>query len=267
MNDMNNKRGVNLSEWIASVSTSWYVLTALMIIGGLVGQLLAGTFQPLYESSATFSVTIDYTRTGALSDIQEDQAMRGVGSVIFSDVVIQSVFAELDNLIETIPPKKFFERASLDRTDFRWTMRFRDENPRAAQQAVGIWADQAERVISTGLEHALALDSYYLVLDGYTNCLQRAPAESGEGDICGFENSGRLLDEIASLSQTIQREKEASMGLFSHLSVVLVEGSTEPTREARYGRGSLVFSGSLIGLLTGLIGISLKFLLKKEHQS
>ena len=183
MNDMNNRGSVSLAEWVASVSTRWYVLTALMIIGGLVGLLLAGTFQPLYESSATFSVTIDYTRTGALSDIQEDQAMRGVGSVIFSDTVIQSVFAELDNLNRTISPRIFYERASLDRTDFRWTLRFRAENPRAAQQAVGIWADHAERVISTGLEHALALDSYYLVLDGYTYCLQRTPAEGGEGNI------------------------------------------------------------------------------------
>jgi hypothetical protein len=267
MNDINNKRGVNPSEWITSVSTRWYVLTALMIIGGLVGFLLAGTFQPLYEASATFSVTIDYTRTGALSDIQEDQAMRGVGSVIFSDSVIQSVFAELDNINGPIPPQKFYERASLDRTDFRWTLRFRDEDPRAARQTVGIWADHAERVISTGLEHALALDSYYLVLDGYTYCLQRGPAEGGEGDISGFESSGRLLEEIASLSQLIQREKEASMGLFSHLSVALVEGPTEPAQEVRYGRGSLVFSGSMIGLLAGVIGTSLEFLLKKEHHS
>ena len=259
---MKNNHGIKLSDWVMSMSDRWFILTATMIIGGLIGFLLAGTFRPLFESSASFSVTIDYTQTGALTDIQEDQAMRGVGSVIFSDMVIQNVFKELDNLNLTLPPQEFFKNASLDRTDFRWTLRFRDEDPQTARQAAGVWADQAEQVISEGLEHALRLDSNYLVLDGYTYCLQR-----GQGDVCGFENSQRLLDEIAALSQTIQREKDASLGLFSHLSVVQMEGPTEPTRVARYGRGSLVFGGALIGLLSGVIGTSLMFIIKKEQHS
>ena len=61
------------------------ITSVLMIAGGLLGLLVSQVRAPIFESSAVFSVTIDYTQTGALTDIQEDQAMRGVGSVIFSD--------------------------------------------------------------------------------------------------------------------------------------------------------------------------------------
>jgi len=117
MKELGQPHGIDLNELIVSVSNRWYVLVVLMIIGGIIGLLLTNMFSPIYESSATFSVTIDYTRTGALTDIQEDQAMRGVGSVIFSDIVVNPLLEELRVLDETFTERDFFEGAALDRTE------------------------------------------------------------------------------------------------------------------------------------------------------
>ena len=67
----------------------WWLLVLMMIIGGLLGLFFHGFSSAIYEAHARFMVTIDYTRTGYLSDIQEDQAMRGIGSLIGSDLILQ----------------------------------------------------------------------------------------------------------------------------------------------------------------------------------
>ena len=264
MRDLKQAETISLAELLEYISARWYILAALMAVGGLFGLLLASIKVPIYESSATFSVTIDYTQTGALTDIQEDQAMRGVGSVIFSDVVIIKTIEEIIAKDETFSPPLFYSQAFLDRTEFRWTLRFRDQDPVMAQQVAGIWAKNAEQELTNGLIHASNIDSYTMMLDGLINCLQRAPVEISPKGICGFQDINELLDNIQHLSQNIQKEKKASLGLFNHLSVTLVEKAKIPANAVQFGRNILVMSGALIGLFIGVGVFAIRLFIRGE---
>jgi len=256
---------VDISALLTYLSNRWWKICLGMIIGGLIGFMTTYLIKPLYESFATFSVTIDYTQTGALSDIQEDQAMRGVGSVIFSDEVVNRTLNEIieKQLIEN--QDVFFEHAFLDRNEFRWTIRYRDGNPQIAQQIASTWAGNADLALAAGLEHALIADSYYHILESLTNCFQRFPPTQNNTRVCGFSDFSELLDAIQTISQQIQQEKNQSMGLFSALNIKLVEVGGIPAQPVRYNRNVLVLSGAIIGWMILVVFLSMRFFLKERN--
>ena len=116
--------GIDIVKLIKKISSRWYIHTVLMIIGGLSGLLFSYLNPPVYESSAVFSVTIDYTQTGALTDIQEDQAMRGVGSILLSDQVIRQTLTQLISEFNLeLSQSDFLNNSFMDREEFRWALR------------------------------------------------------------------------------------------------------------------------------------------------
>ena len=60
-----------------------------------MGLLVSNAIPVTYQSISPITVTIDYARTGTLSDVQEDQVMRGIGSVIESSDVITALKEEI----------------------------------------------------------------------------------------------------------------------------------------------------------------------------
>lgn len=264
MNGNNKEEYFDFSELIIYLSNQWWKICITMMVGGIIGLLISNQIRTLFESSATFSVTIDYRQTGALSDVQEDQAMRGVGSVIFSDRVIDQTLNQLQDSSYRIEREDFYQNAFLDRNEFRWTIRFRDHNPQNAQQVITIWGKNAESILSEGLKSALIVDSYYLLLDGLKNCLQRQTIDNGSGQICGFSSTSELLDEIQYLALQIQAEKENSQGLFSALSVEMVEAGRVSEKPVRYNQNTLVLSGAIIGLIVSIFYYSLRKIIREK---
>lgn len=224
-----------------------------MIIGGLSGLLFSHLNPPVYESSAVFSVTIDYTQTGALTDIQEDQAMRGVGSVLLSDQVIRQTLTQLISEFNLeLSQSDFLNNSFMDREEFRWTLRYRDPDPNKAKLAIRTWAKSADSIIQEALTHSQASSALLDNLNEVKACFQESTYGSGQG-YCGFKDLETLMSSIGEISDRIQSEKVNSFGLFDALSVSLVnEGKVTPSA-VRGQCNLLVLSGVLIGLVLSIV--------------
>ncbi len=248
---------IDVVRFMRRVSDHWYILVGFMIIGGLTGLLISLFKPPVYESSAVFSVAIDYTQTGALTDIQEDQAMRAVGSVILSEQVISATLAQINNENGLgLKPSDFHENSYLDREDFRWTLRYRDRNPENSQLIISAWSKNADLTIQEALSHSLTSGVLLATLKEMTDCLKGLP--DGKGLVyCGFQNLETLIDQIAKTSSQIQKEKVAGLGLFDFLSVSLLNKGAISNLAVLEARNSLVMSGAFIGLTAGLIFTSI----------
>jgi uncharacterized protein involved in exopolysaccharide biosynthesis len=238
-------------DLIREMARRWLLIAVLMILGG-VGGLLVSFLQPaVYESNAALSVTIDYTQTGALSDVQEDQAMRGVGSVLLSDALIEETLQQLnDQGGSGLKVEVFRSNAFADRGDFRWVIRYRDSDPGCAFRVANQWAESAQAQIKDDLAHALTAESYLRMLDDLQRCLQSGGA-GFTGNFCGFGDADSLLNEIARLSGKIQHEKQLSQGLFYALSVNLVEDAVLPAGPVRHQTAVLVLAGAMCGFIIG----------------
>ena len=248
-------RQLDIVKLVKKFSERWMVTSALMIAGGLVSLLISQIRTPIFESSAVFSVTIDYTQTGALSDIQEDQAMRGVGSVISSDHVIDNTLSQLKKENGTIISKTdFLENTFLDREEFRWTLRYRDPDPKIAEMAVNAWSKSADAVIQEGLTNSFSSIALLEELENLKTCL----FDFSNGNIqgyCGNNDLNSVTNSINEISTRIQTEKAASRGLFHALSVSLVNSGALSQKAILGQRNLFVLSGAIIGLFLSFIAI------------
>jgi len=244
---------IDIIKMVKKFSERWLLTAALMITGGLTGLLVSLMRPPIYESSAAFSVTIDYTQTGALSDIQEDQAMRGVGSVILSDRAIENALSRMNKESGMVLSQRdFSENSFLDREEFRWTLRYRDTDPKIAEVAVNAWAKSADEMIQEGLAHSLSCKSLLEELENLKTCLYNFP--NGNTQInCGKNELESVVKYINEVSEQIQTEKKASLGLFHALSVSLVNGGIASGTAELGQRNLYVLSGALVGLFLSII--------------
>jgi hypothetical protein len=246
---------IDLVKMVKKISERWLITSILMITGGLLGLLISQVRPPIFESSAVFSVTIDYTQTGALTDIQEDQAMRGVGSVILSDQVVENTLSQISNEGNiVITQTDFLENSFLDREEFRWTLRYRDDDPKIAEMVVNAWSKSADAIIQGGLTHSLSS----IVLQEELEILKTDLFDFSNGNIpgnTGIRDFDSILDSINLISARIQAEKAASQGLFHPLTVSSINlGKSSETAELGQ-RNLLVLSGALIGFFLNILEI------------
>jgi len=235
------------------ITKRWWITAVGMVIGGFCALLVARFIPPVYEASASFSVTIDYTRTGALSDIQEDQAMRGIGYVITSDEVIESTIDEVRLHQSDYSRIQFEKDSTLDREEFQWTLRYRCSDPALAEKVAIIWADTSNSLIQEGLIHAQIVDSETEVLWGLEDCLERSTDQFGAVDFCGLGGLQEMVDEIAQLSQLIHEEKTQTRGLFAPLTVRMVQQPRYPDFPVRHEKNLLTAAGMIAGLILSIL--------------
>lgn len=250
-------------DLLKTITARWYWLVAAMIIGGLLGWGVSTLKKPIYEANAVFTVTIDYTQTGALTDVEEDQAMRGVGDIIFSDEVVSATLAALKQEGLELTREEFFDDAVFDREEFRWAIRYRDANPQIALQVITAWQEQADRILKGSLEHARLAASYQRVLSGLEFCLQRGTQAGDAQGQCTIDNLGDITTAIRNTSSLIEAELAQSRGLFSALAVVLSDQGDLPVKPVRYQTNIQVLSGMVIALLSAILILSIRFQLGK----
>lgn len=239
-------------DLLKRITPRWWFLALMMIFSGLLGLFLHGFTLPIFEAQARFTVTIDYTRTGYLSDIQEDQAMRGIGSLIGSDLILQRTVVAAHSSGLEISFDEFKQKSALERGEFDWFIRFRDKDPHKAADLVNLWADQADQELKKASSHALRAEELLNYLYSMETCLQRTTLGTDAKAPCAFPNLSKILEEIQKTGEVAYQEKEASRGLIPALSINLVEKSQVPSTPVIFNRNAFVLAGSFIGLILGV---------------
>ena len=238
---------------LLSITKRWWLSVLSMIVGGLCALLFTHFISPVYEASASFSVTIDYTRTGALSDVQEDQAMRGIGYVINSDEVVERVIEQVKLQLSTFSRNQFEKDSFLERGEFQWTLRYRSSAPAFAEKVAHAWVDVSDSIIQDGLLNAQIIFSETDVLWGLENCLERSTGNFSDVDLCGYGSIQELVSEIEELSKSIHERKAQSKGLFSFLAVQIVQRPRYPDFPVRHQTNLLITMGIVAGLVLSVI--------------
>jgi len=238
---------------LKEVLNKWWFTSLLFVLGGLFGLLLSEFQPPIYESKAGFSITIDYTRTGFLSDIDQDQAMLGIGNLLKSDRVLQKCVQSANTIGYSLTLEDLREKISIERDGFTWSLRVRDESAISATELVDIWTKEATSVYQSAAEHALRAEGYFQYLDSLVNCFQRSTIGNNDNGICTLSNLNNISKEIQKTSKLAYQEKESSLGLMPALSAQLIGKGQTIQKPILFYRNILIIAGALVGILIALL--------------
>lgn len=248
----------------ASLKYGW-LLIIVMLLGAGGGYLIQAITPPQYESKAVFSVMIDYTMTGKLTDIEEDQAITTAGDVFQSTQVVE---ATLDQIKQqqgiTLSVADFQKMSYLERTNSEWTLRIRADQPDVSTQIVNIWAEQADRALKEGLRYAHLAHTYHQKLNSLAGCVEQVPSVEPAAPICGYPTFADLQGAMQKFSDDAVKESEQSQGLLAALTITWVNRAMESGSPVNESRNLVMLSGAGLGLLGFIIFIS--FFLPKHNK-
>ncbi len=241
------------------VLDSWRWVFLFILLGGLAGWTFHTLRPPVYESTASISFNIDYTHSGQLTDVEEDQILGVAGDVISSPQVLQKVVEGSRGLsgqgmpidLPTLQQSVFAERKA-----YVYVLRVRRPSPQQAQALAGLWAQAAYTSLGDDRSHAQQAAMLQRYLDGLVSCLEQSVNAPPAQSLCSPDFSA-LQNNIKEGGSRLQAEKLAAQGISLALEFTRPEPTGTPARLAQYGRNQMVLAAALIGFVLGVWGVSL----------
>jgi uncharacterized protein involved in exopolysaccharide biosynthesis len=241
------------SDLFSKLMRYWWIITGLMILGGLLGLLASNLIKPIFESESVITSTLDYGQLGRMDDWKEDQVYRAIGDIIGSTEVKTRAVEQANLAGLKITLSEFEEKASLDRQDTRWVMRIRDESPEYAQKLNSFWAAAAVDSLAEMNSRNESAFAYQQYINSLTDCFEQSVVVEPASFECNSQSLEEIRKEMAAADENANGIGYVSSLVFSHTSFGLTTESTLPTSPVLFARGGMVIAGAFIGLCLGLL--------------
>jgi uncharacterized protein involved in exopolysaccharide biosynthesis len=238
------------AEILKRTLSKWWVVVFFALLGGGLGVVVFLLQPTLYQADAEISVNIDYTQSGALTDLQVDQVMDTVGDVLQSDSIQESILNALAEQNSPLGDEEISHWLWVERAGFRFLIRVRSTDPQVAETVAALYASTSVVLLNEALEHAIVareLERHLLLLEG---CMQAMVAVPSEGS-CAHLSLAELQIEISDTSAMIQAERQAALGLIPALQILGTDLEELPVKAVTSSRSLMVAAGGLVGLLAG----------------
>lgn len=231
----------------------WWLLALISFAGSAVGFLIFQLKPPLYESRAIISVGIDFTQTGYLTDIEEDQMIGMVGDVITSTDVINSVetFARKENLIDN--DESVRDYLQLERWGFRWATRSQHNDPQTAAKLSNLWAQISMDNLEDSYEHSIIAEGIGRYILSLETCLQYLVGGEPVHGLCSMDDLDALQTELEIAADQLKVEMLKARGITPATQLAMSENASIPDQPVRFDLNLMVFSGAILGFIFGIL--------------
>ncbi len=237
----------SLLQELKAPGKRWYWLFLAMVAGALIGYGIHFLLPPKYASSAAITFSIDFTRTGEMTDVETDIAIVTVGDILSSGPVINDTLKS--GRAANLPENSFTleTTAFLERYSYRYELVVENEDPKTAAKWANLWADEGLAVLNEAKLHALNADSLYKQLLAAQDCLQQPglvePVTAG----CQGLSNAELEEKLAGFNQAYLEEKDKSLGYLPAMDYTLTRQAEPAAQPERNLAGSMVLGGALLG--------------------
>jgi uncharacterized protein involved in exopolysaccharide biosynthesis len=256
---INKKTDMNLSL-LKKGSNDWLVIVILMIIGALLGFGFSFFKKPIYEASALVTTNMALNEEGSVDEFMMDAQINHIGDLYYNSVVIEELIEREADKGINLDLETLKEIASIERRMLSTLVKIRHVDPKIAAQIASDWAEILYNKLQEAYPYALELTTAKNTLFLLENCGN--PPEDVEPDaFCESMTKEEYDRALSEAKDIILKNSKKSLGLSEYLNVVQWQAAEIPTKALIYHRGSMVFAGSVIGLLIALVAI----ILRKSH--
>jgi len=244
-----------LLEELKAPGKRWFWLFLAMVAGALIGFGVHFLLPPMYVSSAAITFTIDFTRTGEMTDVETDITIVTAGDILTSSTVIDNTRNKGQSA--GLPENSFAldETAFLERYSYRYELVVENPDPRTAAEWANLWASEGLAILDEAKLHALNADSLYKQMQAAQACLQQPGLIEPVTAACQGLSYTDLEENLARYNQAYLEEKEQSLGFLPAMDYSLTREAEPAVKPERNLAGTLVLGGALLGavLFSGFI--------------
>ena len=244
---------VVLADVFSRAVRYWWLVTILIITGGIAGWLVSLLQKPLYESTSQITTVIDYAYAGRLTDYEEDHLLSAIGDIITSDGVLNNTAAaaEKDGLVAA--RDKALAGLTASRQGYRWELNSRFNDPQTAQRLNQIWLAASAEALEQFRQDSITALMQFKAQAEVEACFQQAVHLEPVSPYCTIEEMRRLLAEVEGSAEVSDGNQMLSRLLASRISYQVTREASLPTHPVHYGVNTAVLAGALIGLLAAII--------------
>jgi hypothetical protein len=230
----------------------WWWVSVCVIIGAFAGWGVSMLRQPLYEARAVFSFNMDYTLSGVLTDIQEDQALEAAGDLLRSSGVKANTQADAEAAGLMLSQADIEESVFIERRNNAWLVIVRRANRADAEKIAALWGENFDAVYQDAYRHALAADGLQRYLNSLESCLRDTAAVEPVQAGCRLDDLAAIQAELAKTGAEIQRERLAGKNLFAGMLYEWSGKAESSSAAVRFDRGRFILFGALAGFIFSL---------------
>ena len=243
----------------------WWMLVALMLLGGAAGWLLSQFRHPIYEATAIYQVTLDEqqlvdrglltadklplqfadqnTYFAPAADLFYDPAVR---AKLMADASSQNIQLQQSDFNGT----DFY----LDRRGLQWFVTVRSIDPATAARLANLWLTAADAALRAAQAHNEQSISLQLQYDSVQKCF--AEMDFQQANQCSgtrFDTPVDLDAYLKGLEMQMASAQQSGSGIDPALSFVIVSPANQPSHPVLYSTSLVIVAGSLVGLLAGIV--------------
>ncbi len=224
-----------------------------VIVGGLLGLGISSIQKPEYEAISIFSFSIDYSRTGLLTDIEEDQAMEIVGDLIKSTDVMKQVEIKAASQGLVIDGYEIQKNFIAERKFDQWNLKVRNGTAETAAQLVNLWSEEVKSALEKAHQASWKADALHRYILSLESCYQQSTSGLAGQPLCQASNRMELLEEMEKSGKDLQNWQNDAKGIFPGLNFLWAQHADVPDKPIQHSRGSLILAGCLAGLLSAFL--------------
>jgi len=256
---VNKKTDMKLSLFKKG-SHDWLAIVVFMLIGALLGYGVSFLKQPIYEATALVTTNIALNEEGSVDEFMLDAQINHIGDLYYNSDVIQKLIEREAGKGLNLDLETLKSMASIERRMLSTLVKIRHTDPKIAAQIASDWAEILFNKLQEAYPYAVELTTAKNTLFLLENCAN--PPEGVEPNaFCESMTKEDYDKALAKAKEIILKNSQQSLGLSEYLNVVQWQAAEVPARALVYHRGSMVFAGSVIGLLIAFMTI----IIRKKH--
>jgi len=232
---------------------TWWLLALLALLGAVGGWVFHRSQPPIYQATVGFTVNVDYTITGPLSEKDVDQIQGTVGAFLISPGVMNEVITRAQEQGIHVDAAALFEMLTLERRNSLWQIYLRNTNPQTVFTLANIWGEVGLTHLIEAHKHAVQARAWQGYINTLANCVPYPEPPTEEFQSCRLPAASNIQQEAAAATAALEQEQVYSGGLISALLFEQVQTSDFPSEPVAFGQGALVFAGAMIGFFSGLV--------------
>lgn len=230
----------------------WPLVALMMVIGGLTAWGIHQVRPALYESQAVFTFAFNLARTGAMTEKDEDYAMGTAAAIMSASPVSAPVVEQARQRGIGLEPDPLNRSVFLERKSYRWIIRVRLPDAKAAAFVANAWAQSAYHELAAAAGHAERAETLRIYQAGLVGCLNEWVVTGPAVAECPLKSLADVQRELQSTENELKQERAAARGFMPYLIFNSPDPAIPAIQPAQFGQNSLVLSGIFIGFLLSI---------------